>query len=172
MIDRDIVCLAYRLILGREPENSFVVDSLSKFPDLFTLRAAFFNSPEFKSKFNFEDFLSIIYRSEAASRAANEKFSDFLKIDENKIYLIKQLIEQERSPYIKFHEKRFLEQLSGVDAICSKFFREREKIRLLDIGLTEICRMYPLVTSGVVTSCADIFVREQLAAHCNLDQFF
>lgn len=48
MVTRDDVVSAYRLILGREPENEDVVTShVNNIPDIASLRAEFMNSAEF-----------------------------------------------------------------------------------------------------------------------------
>lgn len=48
MISKELVVAAYRLILGREPENEQVVETAARsIPDWATLREVFFNSPEF-----------------------------------------------------------------------------------------------------------------------------
>ena len=45
----DLVVAAYRLILGREPENQGVVQACLGYPDVAALRRAFLASPEFAS---------------------------------------------------------------------------------------------------------------------------
>ena len=48
-ITPDLVVAAYRLILGREPENQGVVQACLGYPDVAALRRAFLASPEFAS---------------------------------------------------------------------------------------------------------------------------
>jgi hypothetical protein len=50
MKDHELVRNAYRLILGREPENEIVLDR--EFEDIYALRDQFINSDEFKVNFN------------------------------------------------------------------------------------------------------------------------
>src|SRR5712691_4597118 len=47
MVTREEVIWAYRLLLGREPENEAAISVHSQYPDTETLRRAFLDSEEF-----------------------------------------------------------------------------------------------------------------------------
>ncbi len=49
-VTRDEVVWAYRLLLGRDPENSAVVDNYGQVADLATLRRIFLNSDEYRAR--------------------------------------------------------------------------------------------------------------------------
>lgn len=69
-VTRDEVLCAYRLILGREPENETVIEEALKADDLAHLRQVFLGSPEFTAKYE-----------QAAGKLHVGRFTDVASMD-------------------------------------------------------------------------------------------
>jgi len=125
MKDREIVRMAYRFILGREPESDTVLNR--EFEDIYTLRKEFINSPEFLEYFlqikpqdnfvyikNFEQLDNFIekYKTEKNGKILRSHF-----IDLNSFYDLfgskNNYIDKPYSEKYKNWEMDFFEFLSG-----------------------------------------------------------
>jgi len=127
MKDREIVRMAYRFILGREPESDTVLDR--EFEDIYTLRNEFINSPEFLVYFrqirpqvknniyikNFEQLDNLIFKYKAEKN--DNKVIASYNVDLNSFYeLFGGKNPHFKKPYSKEYQKwemDFFEFLSG-----------------------------------------------------------
>ncbi len=152
----EVVRLAHRLILDREPESEEALRRLAEgAPTIAQLRTQLFLHYDTLRTFDILRFLEIMYRFDEVERNYRRNMDQFLDVGAEREALIRSTISRRSGEYTEFHRNRYFDQLRVLAATKGKIFPGIDHINLLDIGVMSISAMYSEIDKDIELSTCD-----------------
>jgi 2-polyprenyl-3-methyl-5-hydroxy-6-metoxy-1,4-benzoquinol methylase len=171
---RELIKLAYELILGRKPATEAVVDNLFREPfSLSQLSSDLLSHPELRRIFEIRKIFEFIYSNEAEEKVYRKHFDQTLQLPTEQERHIIELIAKFGDPYTLHHRHRFADQLRALVKVRSGILPDVTPLRVLDVGVMAISGMYGKIADGLELHTCDHPAREaQQAAISSTRKFY
>jgi hypothetical protein len=149
-IDKDLIRLAHRLIVGYEAQSDTVDALATRCATEAALRSQLLLNFDTQRQMEMLRMMDFLYRGqEFAEREHDREMEAFLSLDDATEARVRTAILGPDDEYTKFHARRFFDQIRAIAAIRTKVFGDLESINVLDVGVMSVSRMYADSVDGL-----------------------